>query len=179
LLFGGKFALNAIKFFSGISGPAKFFANKLMGVSPSRTLPDFTVEWYRTKIEDPKIFESLHRKSDVKGFIQAGGFLGTLLTTAFLALRSRSRGNNALTFLLVGLYGVQANFLINGMHELGHGTVFRTKLLNNVFLRIISFLGWLHPDMFFSSHLQHHRYTLWFPDYDQVVYSWHCVLYFP
>merc|ERR1719440_1070032 len=49
------------------------------------------------------------------------------------------------------------------MHELGHGTVFRTKRLNHVSLRIVSFLGWLHPDMFFSSHLRHHRYTQNFP----------------
>lgn len=45
------------------------------------------------------------------------------------------------------------------MHELGHGSVFRTQALNAVFLRVVSFLGWLHPDMFFSSHLLHHRFT--------------------
>ena len=45
------------------------------------------------------------------------------------------------------------------MHELGHGYVFKTRWLNAVFLRVVSFLGWLHPDMFFSSHLRHHRYT--------------------
>eukprot|EP00037_Helgoeca_nana_P024535 m.261271 g.261271 ORF g.261271 m.261271 type:complete len:177 (-) comp26665_c0_seq2:186-716(-) len=61
---------------------------------------------------------------------------------------------------------LQANFLINGMHELGHGHVFRTKFFNGFFLRVISFLGWLHPDMFFSSHLRHHRYTQNEP-YDQ------------
>ena len=53
----------------------------------------------------------------------------------------------------------QANFLINGMHELGHGFVFKTQSVQNLFLRVISFLGWLHPDMFFSSHFRHHRYT--------------------
>ena len=45
------------------------------------------------------------------------------------------------------------------MHELGHGFVFRTKWLNDLFLRVLSFLGWLHPDMFFSSHFRHHRFT--------------------
>ena len=34
----------------------------------------------------------------------------------------------------------QANFLINGMHELGHGFVFKTKHWNGFFMRIISFL---------------------------------------
>lgn len=61
--------------------------------------------------------------------------------------------------LLTFVYGMQANFCINAMHELGHGFVFRTKVLNAVFMRIFSFLGWLHPDMFFSSHLRHHRFT--------------------
>lgn len=39
--------------------------------------------------------------------------------------------------------GLQANFLINGMHELGHGHVFRTRWLNGVFMRIFSFLGYV------------------------------------
>ena len=40
------------------------------------------------------------------------------------------------------------------MHELGHGFVFKTKWLNGLFMRILSFVGWLHPDMFFSSHFR-------------------------
>jgi len=32
-------------------------------------------------------------------------------------------------------YGAQANYLINGMHELGHGSVFKTKILNDIFMR--------------------------------------------
>ena len=139
-----------------------------MGVSPSRPSSDVSVEWYRTKIHDAELFDRLHQKSDLKGFLQAGGFLASLLTSAYLALYSWSRSYFAATLCFVTIYGIQANFLINGMHELGHGTVFRTKILNTVFLRILSFLGWLHPDMFFSSHFRHHRYTLWFPDLDQV-----------
>jgi fatty acid desaturase len=57
------------------------------------------------------------------------------------------------------VYGCVANFAINGMHELGHETVFETHALNALFLRIVSFVGWLHPDLFFSSHHRHHRYT--------------------
>jgi hypothetical protein len=45
------------------------------------------------------------------------------------------------------------------VHELGHNSVFKTRALNGFFLRVLSFLGWLHPDMFFSSHLRHHRFT--------------------
>jgi len=90
-----------------------------------------------------------------------------LLFTATLALYSWTHWSSLVTTLFVFLYGLEANFLINAMHELGHGAVFKTPLFNTIFLRILSFLGWLHPDMFFSSHLLHHRYTLWFPEYDQ------------
>jgi fatty acid desaturase len=129
-------------------------------------LPEFSVDWYRTPI-DPKKFAELHQTSDSKAFLQAGGCLGLLLTTASLAVVSSRWWSPAVTLFFVFLYGVQANFLINGMHELGHGAVFKTKVLNSIFLRILSFLGWLHPDMFFQSHLRHHRYTLYFPAYDQ------------
>ena len=50
------------------------------------------------------------------------------------------------------------------MHELGHGTVFRTKALNAFFVRVFSFLGWINFEMFNTSHARHHRYTLHQPD---------------
>jgi fatty acid desaturase len=93
-----------------------------------------------------------------------------------LAVYFNGMGQQLLSTCFVLLYGMQANFLINGMHELGHGTVFQTKWLNAFFLRVVSFLGWLQPDMFFSSHLRHHRYTQNFP-HDQenpmpVLFTW-------
>ena len=45
-------------------------------------------------------------------------------------------------------------------HELGHGTVFRTKWLNKVFLYLFSLLSWWDPFDYASSHTYHHRYTL-------------------
>jgi len=137
-------------------------------VSPSQQLDEkFSVEWERAKI-DRQTFRELHQKSDVKAMIQAGGWVGLLFTWAGLALYSWTHQfPTFVTALFVIMYGIQANFCINGVHELGHGSVFETKFLNAVFVRIISFLGWLHPDMFFSSHLRHHRYTLWFPEWDQ------------
>eukprot|EP00040_Diaphanoeca_grandis_P044065 m.11172 g.11172 ORF g.11172 m.11172 type:complete len:356 (-) comp8691_c0_seq1:159-1226(-) len=137
-----------------------------MGAQTSRVpLPDHTIKWHRTKV-DPKVFLKVHAKSDVQGFIQTLGILGMLAVWFGLALHYHAVGRNGLSALFVSLYGMQANFLINGMHELGHGSVFKTKWLNGFFLRVISFFGWLHPDMFFSSHLRHHRYTQNFP-FDQ------------
>ena len=117
-------------------------------------LPDHAIDWYRTKLP-AQVHAQLHKTSDLKAWVQALSFLGMLAAWFVLALQSYGAGRYACTLVCVALYGMQANFLINGMHELGHGFVFKTKFWNGFFLRIISFLGWLHPDMFFSSHLRY------------------------
>ena len=130
-----------------------------MGASTSRVpLPDASIPWYRTKL-DPALSARLHTLSDAKAWRQCGGFALTLLGSLAAAVRFASLGNAPLALAFSLLYGLQANFLINAMHELGHGQVFATRALNHAFLRLFSFLGWLHPDMFFSSHLRHHRFT--------------------
>ena len=65
-----------------------------------------------------------------------------------------------LTVLLVFAHGMCSHFYINGMHELGHGTVFRTKVLNAFFVRLVSFMSWVNFEMFDASHQRHHRHTL-------------------
>ena len=135
-----------------------------MGAQTSRVpLPEgVSISWYRTKLP-PDVSKRISQSSDVLGAIQTLGFLAMLALWALLALMFHSSGNMFLATFFTLMYGMQSNFLINGMHELGHGFVFRTKCLNSFFMRVISFLGWLHPDMFFSSHLRHHRYTQNFP----------------
>ncbi len=56
-----------------------------------------------------------------------------------------------------------ASFLTAPHHELCHGTVFRIRWLNELFLRIFALLGWqnFHVDRF--SRTYHHRFTL-FPE---------------
>ena len=127
------------------------------------------LDWYRTPIPSD-VFKRLHQRSDAKAFAQAGGFLAVYAATATLAFLSwRLHQPWFVTVPLVFLHGMVASFLVNGMHELGHGTVFRTKALNEFFLRLVSFLGWNHPDLFSASHQRHHRYTLHPPDDQEVV----------
>ena len=45
-------------------------------------------------------------------------------------------------------------------HELGHGSVFKTKSLNRLFLYLFSAIAWWDPFDYASSHTYHHRYTL-------------------
>ncbi|MDB6167881.1 MAG: hypothetical protein JWM88_745 [Verrucomicrobia bacterium] len=133
----------------------------------TRTPP--LVDWYRTPIPSD-VFKRLHQRSDGRGFAQAGGFLAVYALTGTMAFLSWSHHLPwYVTVLLVFLHGMVASFLTNGMHELGHGTVFKTKAVNEFFLRLVSFLGWLHPDVFSASHQRHHRYTLHPPDDQEVV----------
>ncbi len=136
-------------------------------MAETRTPP--VVDWYRTPIP-ADVFKRLHQRSDWRGLLQTGGYLAVYATTATLAFLSwRNHLPWYVTVLLVFLHGTVASFLTNGMHELGHGTVFKTKALNEIFCRILSFLGWLHPDVFSASHQRHHRYTLHPPDDQEVV----------
>ena len=68
------------------------------------------------------------------------------------------------------------SFLPNAMHELGHGTVFKTKALNEFFTRLTGFLGWNNFQYFAESHSRHHRYTLHPPDDLEVVLPTRAVL---
>ena len=53
-------------------------------------------------------------------------------------------------------------------HELGHGTVFKTKSLNKLFLRIYSIISWHNYHEYNISHTYHHKYTL-HPEGDREV----------
>jgi fatty acid desaturase len=126
------------------------------------------VDWYRTPIPTD-VFKKLHERSDLRAFAQTLGVLAVIASTAGLALWSWRHWAWPVTVLLVFLHGTVSSFYPNGMHELGHGTVFRTKIFNSFFTRVLSFLGWLHPDVFSASHQRHHRYTLHPPDDQEVV----------
>jgi len=45
-------------------------------------------------------------------------------------------------------------------HELAHGTVFKTKWLNSLFIRFLSLVSWLNFHDYKMSHTYHHMYTL-------------------
>ena len=126
------------------------------------------INWYRSPIE-PKLLKSLHKRSDWRGFLQTGGYLGLITLTASAVLYSGGHWPVAVTVALLFLHGTFYAFMINGIHELGHGTVFKTKALNAFFDRFLSFLGWQNFEMFEASHVRHHRYTLHQPDDLEVV----------
>jgi len=126
------------------------------------------IAWYRTPL-DPGDFKSLHARSDWQGALQSVSYLGLMLLTGSAAFHAAGRCSAVVVLALVFLHGIVCSFLINAVHELGHGTVFRTKFLNALFVRIFAFLGWINFEMFNTSHARHHRYTLHAPDDLEVV----------
>ena len=118
------------------------------------------VKWHRCNIDRERL-RTLTRRSDLKGWIQAGGHLVIWILTGtlvyFLWLNELWL---AFAFALFAHGTVSSFFVGVAPHELGHGTVFRTRKLNKVFLYIYSLLSWWDPFDYASSHTYHHRYTL-------------------
>ena len=143
---------------------------------PEPTLPEFTnterkapsIAWYRSPLP-PGEMKALHRRSDLLGGAQTLGFLLVLGGVFALACWSAAHWPWWATVAAVFLYGTVQSFMINAVHELGHGTVFQTKALNRFFTRVFAFVGWTHFEKFEHSHTRHHRYTLHAPDDLEVV----------
>ena len=117
------------------------------------------ISWYRSPLKE-ELLSDLNQRSDWKGFLQASGHLGLLLLTGIAAFYAESRLPLPVLLLIIFMHGTFHSFVINGFHELCHGSVFKTKMLNRLFLRIFSFLGWFDPVMFWTSHKRHHKHTL-------------------
>ena len=126
------------------------------------------IRWYRTPI-DAALLRELSRRSDLRGALQTFGYLGIYATTAGLSIYSAGHWAWFATVPLVFAHGMVTAFMINGVHELGHNTVFRTRWLNALFVRVLAFLGWINFQMFGQSHGRHHAYTLHPPDDLEVV----------
>ncbi len=94
------------------------------------------ITWYRTKLP-PEAVKSLHAKSDVRGGIQTFGYLALLLAAAGLAIFSFHHWPWWATAACVFLYGMFAAFLINAVHELGHGTVFNVRVSGLWFMAVL------------------------------------------
>ena len=140
------------------------------------SLPAFTeqvargeqITWYRSPLP-PGAFKRLHERSDIRAAVQTVGYLAILATTFTLAWVTLGRVTWWITVLFILLHGTVSSFLINGVHELGHGTVFKTKSWNGIFCHVLAFLGWINHEIFQASHVRHHRYTLHPPEDLEVV----------
>jgi len=104
----------------------------------------------------------LTERSDARKLLQAGSFLlifaGTLSLSLFFFLHRMWVPMAAAFYLhclFHGFIGMQA-----AVHELSHGTPFKTRWLNELFYHHFCFLSWNNPVHFRASHMLHHQYTL-------------------
>lgn len=120
---------------------------------------DLRVEWYRCPIDHGRLRE-LSQRSNLKGFIQTVGHLGIFAVTGALVYTTWARELWVGFAATLWVHGMVGSFLQGvAPHELGHGTVFRTKWPNKFFMHLISLLTWWDSFDYASSHTYHHRYT--------------------
>ena len=126
------------------------------------------VEWYRCPIEHATLRE-LSKRNDLQGWLQAGGHLALVALSGTLTFLLWSQQQWLGCILMLFVHGTMASFFVGvAPHELGHGTVFRTKRLNKIFCYLFSLLGWFETFDYNTSHTYHHRYTL-HPEGDREV----------
>ncbi len=126
------------------------------------------IPWYRSPI-DREAITTLNQRSDLRGFLQTLGHLGLLILTGAAAWYASLRLPLPVFLLLLFLHGTFWAFLLNAFHEFCHKTVFKTKYLNSFFLQVVSFISWNNPVQFWTSHQEHHKFTLYPPDDLEVV----------
>ncbi len=126
------------------------------------------VDWYRCPTRSGLLRE-LSRRSDAQGWFQAGGHLALFIITGSLVFYFWSQEVWLAFLAALFCHGTVSSFFTGvAPHELGHGTVFKTKWLNKVFMYLFSLIGWWDHYDYASSHTYHHRYTL-HPEGDREV----------
>ena len=129
---------------------------------------DFRVKWYRSPVE-PALLRELMRRSDWRGGLHSVGHLLLWAATGALVWLLFAAELWPLFALALMAHGVVGSFFKGAaIHELGHGTVFRTKWLNELFTRVFCLFGFVNIYDFKVSHSYHHRYTL-HPEGDREV----------
>ena len=129
---------------------------------------NFRVKWYRCPV-DPAVLRQLMKRSDLSGAVQTLGHLGLFLVTGTVSAYCFVRGYWLPFVVAMWCHGTIGTFFRGlAVHELGHGTVFKTRWLNRFFLRLLSLLSWWNHHEYAMSHTYHHRYTL-HPEGDREV----------
>lgn len=119
------------------------------------------VDWYRTPV-DSNVLRNLTKRSDLKALLHIGTFLVIVVGLGILAFWLAQQELWAAFTATCYVYSMIFRFLSlhAGVHELSHGTAFRTRWLNEFFYYFFSFLTWNNPVHFRTSHRLHHQFTV-------------------
>jgi fatty acid desaturase len=111
--------------------------------------------WHRVDI-DRKVLKELSTRSDTRGLVQVGGFFALVVATGAIAWQSVGTAWVIPAFLV---YGTVFAFSEAAAHELGHGTVFKTRGLNEAVYWVICFMSWREQIYSRWLHAKHHTFT--------------------
>jgi fatty acid desaturase len=120
------------------------------------------IDWYRVPV-DREALRRFTRKSDRKGWLQSGSFLLIFAGTTAAAYYFFSVRLWIPMVLVCYVHAVfhQMVGMSAAVHELSHGTVFKSKAPNEFFYYLFCFLTWNNPVHFRASHTNHHLLTLY------------------
>lgn len=123
------------------------------------------IRWYRCPMKRGTLGKLMQR-SDTQGLFQACGHFAIWLTTAVSVHQAWVTGAYFCYLGALFMHGTVGSTMVYGCHEMGHGTPFKTRWLNNVFLYLYSLLFWWDPYEYAASHTYHHRYSQ-YPESDR------------
>ena len=110
----------------------------------------------RRGLIDSAVLRNLCVTSDRAGALQTLSHLGAIGVTGALLWSLAGTGWVVPEFML---HGMLLNFLYAGQHELSHGTVFRTRWLNEWVGRAFGFVLFYPRTFDQVQHMAHHRHT--------------------
>lgn len=113
-------------------------------------------EFSRRKLLDRDQLRALYERADARGLLQAGSHIGAVALTGWLLWQTWGTWLAVPAFMV---HGILLNFLYAGQHELSHGTVFKSKWLNEWLGRAIGFAMLYPRDFDKIQHFAHHQYT--------------------
>ena len=116
---------------------------------------DISSDWYKTKV-DRKELKKLYKRSDLAGFKHIFIFFSFLILLGTLCINSYGSWWFILFYLCYCTLWGGADAI---WHECGHGTAFKTRIYNDIFYQIASFMNNFEPVRWRWSHSLHHSYT--------------------
>ena len=120
------------------------------------------INWYRTPIEKP-LMKKLLKRSDAMGLLQCLSMILLSVATGGLAYYSFHHWAWPVTLLAVYFHGMC--YFFHGahaaIHDLSHGTPFKSKGLNAFFFAFFGFISWTNIVRYRTSHMQHHQLTVY------------------
>jgi fatty acid desaturase len=120
------------------------------------------VDWFRVPLQK-EVLAGFTRKSDLRGWLQAGSFLLVFACTTAAAtwLFTLKLWVPMLAVCYVHSLFHQMIGMAAAVHELSHGTAFRSRKVNDFFYGLFCFLTWNNPVHFRASHTLHHQFTVY------------------